>query len=148
MDPSPAPTAPPPAGFLNRHRTTILTVALLAYAIALTVAVADDVLHLGWFPTDLERRARALIGQLDAPDQATRHKAADALVREMDSFVGVPELIRALGSPSAPRRAAAIECLRRITNTRHDYVPDAPPKARRQAIARWRAWWAKSKYRY
>lgn len=148
MDPSPAPSAQPSAGLLKRHRSTILTVALVVYAIALGVAVADDVFHLGLFPTQLERRARDLIEQLDAPDQAARQTAADKLVKEMDTFVGVPELIRALGSRSAQRRALAVECLRRITRTRHGYAPDASPQQRRAAIARWRAWWKRNKYRY
>ena len=148
-EPAEAPPAPQPLpGLWQRHRGTVLTVSLVVYAIALAVAVADDVLHLGLFPTQLERMARDLIAELDAPDAAQRTRAADRLVRDIDTFVAVPELFRALDSRSASRRALAAECLRRITSTSHGYSPDAPRAERRAAIQRWRQWWKASKYRY
>ena len=103
--------------------------------------MADDVLHLGYFPTRLEAMARDLIGKLGHPDDAERRRAADALCREIDAFVAVPELVRALESDALPRRTLAVECLRRIAGTSNGYDPDAPPGERRAAIGRWRRWW-------
>ena len=145
--PTTAPEATPPS-LWARHRTACLTAALAVYALVLAVAVADDVLHLGLFPTRLERMARDLIADLDHPDEAQRRRAADKLVRDVDPFVAVPQLFRALDDPSGTRRAAAVECLRRITRAAHGYQPDAPRPERRDAIKRWRAWWRDSKYRY
>ena len=142
----PAPRRPP--GLWQRHRATVLTGALVVYTIALAVAVADDVLHLGLFPTPLERMARDLIAQFDGADDAAARAAADKLVSDIDTFVAVPELIRALGSRAQRRRALAAETLRRITHTSHAYHPDAPPDQRKAAIRRWRAWWKDSKYRF
>ena len=145
--PPTTPEAPRP-GLWKRHRTTILTVVLVLYTAALAVAVADDVLHLGFFPTRLERMARDLIAQFDHPDEAQRRKAADKLARDIDPFVAVPELFRALDSPSAPRRALAVECLRRITRAGHGYAPDAARAERRAATDRWRDWWKANRDRY
>jgi len=137
-----------PEGLWMRYRATALVSALVLYTCVLAVAVADDVLHLGLFPTQLERMARDLIAEFDSPDPAESRQAADTLVRTIDPFVAVPELFRALGSESAARRAIAIDCLRRITGVRHGYSPDAPIAERRAAIARWRRWWKANKYRY
>ncbi len=134
--------------FLRRHRTTILTVGLVLYTIALGVAVSDDAFHLGIFPTALEREARGHIRQFDSDDEAARRGAAERLVREVDAFVAVPELIRALRSGSPRVRETAIECLRRITKADLAFDPGAPPGDRRAAIATWRRWWRENRDRF
>ncbi|MFW6164057.1 MAG: hypothetical protein ACODAJ_14920, partial [Planctomycetota bacterium] len=131
-----------------RHKATVLTVALVLYTIVLGVAVADDVLHLGLFPTRLEAMARERIADLGHEDEERRRKAADELVRKIDAFVAVPALLDALDADSLQRRTLAIECLRRITSSAHGYAPDAPRARRRAAIERWRRWWRENKYRY
>ena len=148
--PGDAPSAAPPRplGLWTRHRATILTVGLALYAAALAFAVADDVLHLGYFPTQLEQMARDRIARLDSPDPAERQRAADALCGDIDAFVAVPELFRALASDTQTRRAATIECVRRITQSHQGYEPDGPPEERRAAIRRWRQWWTANHDRF
>ena len=144
-------SSPPPTrrrGFWSRHRRGILTVGLVAYTAALAVAVADEVLRLGLFPTPLEREARSLIGQFDDPSAATRREAADRFVSRVDTFLAVPELLRALESPSQRTRETAAGCLRRIAHARQDFDPAAPLPERQAAIARWRQWWAEQESRY
>lgn len=144
--PPPAPRKPP--GLWARHGATILTVGLALYAAALAFAVADDVLHLGYFPTRLEQMTRGLIDRFDHPDPAERQRAADELCREIDAFVAVPELFRALESDSLQRRTLAVECLRRTAKTSNAYQPDAPSDQRRAALARWRQWWTANRDRF
>ena len=146
--PAPPPPSKPRPGFWKRHRGTILTILLALYAIGLGIAVADDVFHLGLFPTDLEREVRDLIRKLDGPEEAARREAADKLVRDGDAFVVVPALIRVLDSPSDQTRSLAADCLRRIAGTTNDYDPAAPAAARRAAIARWRQWWRENDRRF
>jgi len=134
--------------FCRRHRATILTVALVVYTIALGVIVADEVLDFGLFPTKLERRARALTQQFDHPDERTRREAAAKLIRDIDAFVAVPELLRVLSSGSPERRALAVDCLRKLTKAENGFDPDAPPAERRAAIARWRRWWRENERRF
>ena len=146
--PPPSPPPPPRPGFFSRHRTAILTVGLVLYSAALAVAVADDVLHLGLFPTALERQARAIVARFDTPDEAARQAACEELRRDIEPFVAIPQLIRALGSGSPHVRAGAVECLRRLTKVRQGYDPAAPPAARHAAVARWRQWWKDNRQRY
>jgi len=145
-----APTPPPKPrpGFLRRHRATILTVGLVLYTLALGVAVCDDAFHLGLFPTALEREARGYIRQFDSPEESVRREAADKLVKTVDSFVAVPETIRALGSSSLSVRQTAIECLRRMTKAELPFDPAAPAAERRAAIAHWRQWWRANRDRF
>jgi hypothetical protein len=151
-EPSPLGTLPAPpkrrATFWTRHRAAILTVAFALYTIALGVCIADDVLHLGLFPTELEREARSLIAQFDSPDAGVRSQAVERLLNDVEAFVTVPELIRALGSTSPQRRALADECLRQITQIHQGFDPNAPPAERRAAVRRWRTWWRENRYRY
>ncbi len=134
--------------FLRRHRPTLLTVGLVLYTIALGVAVCDDAFKLGLFPTALEREARGHIRQFSSEDPAARREAADRLVRQVDAFVAVPELLRALGSESPRVRQTAIECLRRITKADVAFDPAAAPAERRAAIAAWRRWWRENRDRF
>jgi len=147
-DEAAGPARKPRSGVWTRHRGTILTVVLVLYTLALAIGVADDVFHLGLFPTQLERRARRLVEQLDAPDAATRRAAAGKLASEIDTYIAVPALLRALRSDSQQRRSLAIDTLRRITKAHHGYAPDAPAPERQAAAARWRRWWNDNKYRY
>jgi hypothetical protein len=133
---------------IARHRTTILAVALVLYVLALAVAVADDVWHLGLFPTRLERMARSLIARFDGDDEARRQAAAEELLTRIEAFVAIPELIRALDAPSPRTRALALDCLQHLTQTTQGYDPAAPPADRRAAIARWRAWWTAHKHQF
>jgi hypothetical protein len=133
--------------FANQHKAGIIAAMFVAWALFLAVVVADRWLDLGWFPTALERRARRAIADLEGPEPA-RSEAMRRLGGEIDAFVAVPELIRAMGSSSPSRRAVAVACLRRITNVEHGYDPDAPPAARAAAIARWKAWWEQNHRRF
>jgi len=134
----------PPAarkGFLTRHRAAILLAALVLYTVALAVAVGDEIFHLGFFPTDMERQARTIIEEFDDPDPGVRSAAVERLFQQIEGFVAVPELIRALGSPSPQRRAVANDCLKRLTHADLGFDPNAAPAEREAAIAAWRAWW-------
>jgi hypothetical protein len=122
-------------------------VSFVLYTLALGVAVADDLFRLGLVPTELERQTRGLIDQFDGQEEA-RRQAAERIVRDTDTFVAIPELIRALDTGSAPRRATAAACLRRITHAEHGYDADASLAERRAAVARWRAWWQQNRYHF
>lgn len=136
-----------PRGFLRRHRAAILTAALVLYVVALAGAVANEVLHLGFFPTRLERMTRSLIARFEGGD-ADRRAAADELMSRIDAFVAIPELMRALEASSLKTRETAADCLRAITHTRQEYGAAASPAERRAAIARWRAWWRTHQHRF
>ena len=135
-------------GFLQRHRARILLAAVVLYTLALGVAVSDDVFHLGLFPTALEREALGHIRQFDSEDAAARKAAADKLIAEVDGFVAIPELIRALGDSSPRVRETAYGCLRRLTKADLAFDPDAAPADRRAAIAKWRKWWDENKDKF
>ncbi|MBM4042608.1 MAG: hypothetical protein FJ290_29315 [Planctomycetes bacterium] len=135
-------------GFFQRHRAKILLTALVVYTLALGVAVCDDVFHWGIFPTALEREAQGHIRQFDNENEAARKAAADKLAAEVDDFVAIPELIRALGDSSLWVRQAAADCLRRLTKADLPFDPAAAPAERRAAIARWRQWWRENKDRF
>jgi len=135
------------ASFLARHREKFVTAGLLGLTIALGVATADELLDLGLFPTRLEREARDLIAQF-AADERTRREAAAKLMRDVEPFVAIPELIRALGSREARIRQLAAECLRKLARVEHGYDPNAPAGERRAAIARWRRWWRENEDRF
>jgi len=146
-----ASVTPQPArrpSLLKRHRASILLAGVVLYTAALGVAVSDDVFHLGLFPTALERQAREQIALFDSSDEDTRREAADTLVRRVDAFVAIPELIRALGSESARVRERSSACLRRLAETGPPFDPAAPPAGRRAAIAAWREWWRENKGRF
>lgn len=53
----------------------------------------------------------------------------------------VPDLIRALSSPSGEVRACAAESLGALTGRDFGYIPGDHWPANLEAIARWRAWW-------
>jgi len=146
MEERPRPFARRPS-FLVRHREKVVTAGLVGLTIALGVATADELLDLGLFPTRLEREARDLIARF-AADEPTRREAAAKLVRDVDAFVAIPELIRALGSREARVRRLAAECLRKLARVEHGYDPDAPAAERRAAIARWRRWWRENEERF
>lgn len=129
------------AAALSRHKRAILTIALVLYTVALAVLVANEVMGFGLFPTRYQRIARRLIARFNSTDQEERRAAADRLVREVEPFVAVPELLRALDADALRTRTVAVECLRRITETRQGYDPAAPVEQRRAAIERWRTWW-------
>ena len=150
--PAPASAPPPPRTRrrprLGRLRATLLTVGLLLYAVALAIAIADDLYDFGLFPSRYERMARDLIAQFDRADPAERKKAIDEFTSKIDQFLAVPELIRALDSHSPATRATAAGLLRDITGSNQAYDPAAPRAQRRAAIVRWRSWWHKHTYRF
>ena len=133
--------------FVTQHKAGLIAAMLVAWTLFLAAVVADRWLDLGWFPTALERRARRAIADLEGPEPG-RSEAMRRLGGEIDAFAAVPELIRALGSSSASRRAAAVACLRRITEVEHGYDPDGSVEDRAAAIARWKAWWEKNHRRF
>jgi len=142
---------PPPTrrrGSWARRRLALLTAALVLYTVALCIAVGDEVLDLGLFPTRLERQARGFIARFALPDEAERQAALDELIREVDAFVAIPELIRALGARSPATRETAVDGLRRLSKTRQDYDPAAPIDQRRAATGRWRLWWKANQHRF
>ena len=152
-EPSSAPPPMPPPRTrrrprLGRLRATLLTVGLLLYAVALAIAIADDLYDFGLFPSRYERMARDLIAQFDRADPAERKKAIDEFTAKIDHFLAVPELIRALDAHSPATRATAAGLLRDITGSNQAYDPAAPRAQRRAAIVRWRSWWHKHTYRF
>lgn len=148
MEPRIAPQPARRPGFLKRHRATLLLTGVVLYTVALGVAVCDEVFHLGLFPTALERQARDQIALFDSADESARREAADALVRRVDAFVAIPELIRALGSASARVREGASGCLGRLAEGGPPFDPAAPLAERRAAVAAWRRWWRENKARF
>jgi hypothetical protein len=136
------------AAAMSRHKRSILIAALVLYTAALAVVVANEIFGFGLFPTRYQRIARHFIAGFDSDDARARRTAADRFVRDVEPFVAVPELLRAMDAESLRTRALAAECLRRITETRLDYDPAAPIDERRAALERWRAWWEANRRRF
>ena len=132
---------PPKPRFWTRHRAALLMLAFALYTVALGVAVLDEALHLGLFPTDMESHARVLIEEFDSRDPQARAATVARFFQEIEGFVAVPELIRALGAASPQRRAVANDCLKQLTQSDQGFDPHAASADRKAAIARWRAWW-------
>ena len=136
------------ANFLARRRDDLITLGLLALTAVIGVAAADEVLDLGLFPTPLEREARELIATFASPDEGARRQAVAKLMRNVEAFVAIPELIRALDSKDLRVRELAADCLRKLARTSQGYDPKAPRPERRAAIARWRKWWRENYDRF
>ncbi len=59
-------------------------------------------------------------------------------------LIGVPALIEALEFDSLEMRSLASKHLRELTGEDLQFRPDGAPQARKEAVARWRAWWQKN----
>ena len=59
-------------------------------------------------------------------------------------LVGIPTLIEALELESIDLRTLASSSLKEFTGQDFQFRPDGAPQARREAVARWRAWWQRN----
>ncbi len=97
----------------ERHKADIGLAVLIAYTLSLGVATADEIFHLGIFPTKLERLIAKDIDKFDHPDPRKRDEAMRHLLQYGD--FAVPQLVGALDR--GPKiRDRAMEALRKITD--------------------------------
>lgn len=150
---APSPPSPPPPPVtepprrrrrarFGRGRATVATLVIAGYTLALAVAIGDELCDFGLFPDRYQRMARGFIARFDSADPEDRRKAIEQFDAKIDDYLAVPELIRALDSPSLGIRTTSIGLLRRITGVTQAYDPEAPRPERQRAIARWRTWFA------
>ncbi|MFQ5845239.1 MAG: HEAT repeat domain-containing protein, partial [Planctomycetota bacterium] len=85
-----------------------------------------------------------LAAALRSPYPSVRAAAA-AVAGETGRRGMVEPLLEALDDPEPAVRRASVAALRRITKRFHGYRPGDPPQKRAPAVARWRAWWGRSK---
>jgi HEAT repeat protein len=76
-------------------------------------------------------------------DPPVRYEAARACVRLGDWANGMPVLIEGLDDKSIYARGLCNDTLRRYTNLDFGYEPRGADDKRREATAKWRAWWGK-----
>jgi hypothetical protein len=150
--PPPAPPPPPPRrprrARFGRRRAAVATLVIAGYTLALVVAIGDELCDFGLFPDQYQQMARGFIARFDSADPEDRRQAIEQFDAKIDDFLAVPELIRALDSPSLRIRATSIDLLRRITGVTQAYDPKAPQPERRRAIARWRSWFTNHNTRF
>lgn len=108
----------------------IALVILILYTCSLAVATADEVFHLGIFPTRLERMIGKAIKNLKSPDAAVQEQAKKEL--ELYGDFAVPQLIKALDDPAI--KSQALDLLKEASGK--DLGPD--PKE-------WKEWYERHK---
>jgi len=79
-------------------------------------------------------------GGFDSPDPAARLYAITR-AGQQNRYADVPQLIESLESDDPAERMMAIGALDRITGSRMNYDPYAPPQERQAAVAAWRSAW-------
>lgn len=95
----------------KKYKAEIGLGVLVLYTLSLGVATADEVFHLGLFPTKLDSLIEDAIDRTNSPDPETSRRAANELVEYGD--FSVPQLIDALDG-QAPKEVI-IQVLKRIT---------------------------------
>lgn len=102
----------------------------------------QDPVVRGWSVDFLRRmqKNRELLGIYKRSTGQIQLAAAIALGQN-GILIGVPALIECIGFDSLELRTLAHEHLRDLTTKDFKFRPDGAPAARREAAARWRAWW-------
>lgn len=95
----------------KKYKAEIGLGILILYTLTLGVATADEVFHLGLFPTKLDNLIEDAIDRTNSTDADTARRAANELVEYGD--FSVPQLIAALDG-GAPQ-AVVVQTLKRIT---------------------------------
>lgn len=113
---------------LKQKWPQIALVILGLYTLSLAVATADEVFHLGIFPTRLERMISKAINNMKSPDASVQDQAKKEL--ELYGDFAIPQLIKALDDPQI--KVQALELLKSATGK--DLGPD--PKE-------WKNWYSK-----
>jgi len=108
----------------------IALVVLALYTASLAVATADEVFHLGIFPTRLERMISKAIKNLKSPDAQLQDQARKEL--ELYGDFAIPQLIKVLDDPAV--KAQSLELLKSASGK--DLGPD--PKE-------WKDWYNRHK---
>lgn len=108
----------------------IALVILILYTLSLAVATADEIFHLGLFPTQLERMISKAITNLKSPEPQVRESAKKEL--ELYGDFAVPQLIKELDDPTI--QGVVIELLREVSGK--DFGND---------IKAWKDWYQKHK---
>jgi hypothetical protein len=108
----------------------VALVLLVLYTISLGVATADEVFHLGIFPTQLERMISKAIDNLKSPDPTVRENARKEL--ELYGDFAVPQLIKVLDDTQI--RSDVIGLLKEVSGK--DFGEDSNA---------WRDWYKKHK---
>ena len=95
----------------SKYKAEIGLGILIVYTLTLGVATADEIFHLGLFPTKLDKMIATAIEKTNDPDQAVVKQAASEIVEYGD--FSVPQLIAALDG-GAPQDLV-IQSLKKIT---------------------------------
>jgi len=111
----------------------IALVILVIYTLSLAVATADEVFHLGIFPTQLEKMISKAINNLKSPDATVKENAKKEL--ELYGDFAVPQLVKALDDSQI--RPDVIDLLKEVSGK--DIGSD--PKA-------WKDWYEKHKHEF
>ncbi len=98
--------------FWERHKADLGLMVLVLYTLSLGVATADEIFHLGVFPTKLERLISEAIDRFDNPRARVRDQARAQVVQYGD--FAVPQLVQALDRGGRTRKEA-IKALQKIT---------------------------------
>jgi len=115
---------------LKQKWPQIALVILGLYTLSLAVATADEVFHLGIFPTRLERMISKAIKNLKSPEAAVQDQAKKEL--ELYGDFAIPQLIKAMDDPQI--KSQVLELLKSATGK--DLGPD--PKE-------WKNWYSRHK---
>ena len=95
----------------SKYKAEIGLGILIVYTLTLGVATADEIFHLGLFPTKLDKMIATAIQQTNDPDQEVAKQASKEIVEYGD--FAVPQLISALDG-GAPQDVV-IASLKQIT---------------------------------
>ena len=90
---------------------------------------------------DRNRALDCFLGELGDRDPYVGAHAAQSLVHFGDPR-GISRLIDELSATESPRRNLAYDTLKHYTQADIPYDPDAPARARNEAVAAWRSWWS------
>jgi len=115
---------------IKRKWPQVALVILALYTCSLAVATADEVFHLGIFPTRLERMISKAINNLKSSDPQVSAAAKKEL--ELYGDFAIPQLIKALNDSAT--KTQALELLKSATGK--DLGPD--PKE-------WKDWYSRHK---
>jgi len=117
--------------FWDKRKAEIGLAILVIYTLTLGVATADELFHLGLFPTKLDRLIATAIDNLDSSQSAVREDARRELIQYGD--FAVPALVGTLDSGSANQKNLAMEILVKITDQEFD------------SAQRWQQWYQNHK---
>ena len=98
--------------FWEKYKAELGLAVLIIYTLSLGVATADELFHLGLFPTKLDRMIAQAIEKFESQDPREREQGVKEIIEYGD--FAVPQLIKALDEPGQAR-TLALRCLKKIS---------------------------------